>query len=234
MYVFYLNLTISIVTYQIENRRRLAHSITKIILKNKELNMAKEIEIEFKNLLTKEEFEKLKSYFQVNESSFQSQTNYYFETPDFTIKEHGGALRIRKKSLTLFTLTLKIKQAVGHLEINQKINETEASTMLKTYVLPAGEVKDYINEVKLNLTDLELIGKLTTNRVEFPYESGLLVLDHSTYLNHEDYELEFEVSDENIGKLQFINLLENHQIPQRKTLNKIRRFFNVKQGNQTN
>ncbi|MGG2026420.1 CYTH domain-containing protein [Gottfriedia sp. S16(2024)] len=196
--------------------------------------MAKEIEIEFKNLLTKEEFEQLKSYFQINESSFQSQTNYYFETPDFAIKEHGGALRIRKKSLTSFTLTLKIKQAVGHLEINQKISETEASAMLKTYVLPEGEVKEYINEVKLNLNSLVLIGDLTTNRAEFPYENGLLVLDHSTYLNHEDFELEFEVSDENIGKQQFINLLKNLQIPRRKTLNKIRRFFNVKQGNQTN
>ncbi|MFD4704874.1 CYTH domain-containing protein [Gottfriedia sp. NPDC058432] len=196
--------------------------------------MAKEIEIEFKNLLTKEEFEQLKSYFQINESSFQSQTNYYFETPDFAIKEHGGALRIRKKSLTSFTLTLKIKQAVGHLEINQKISETEASTMLKTYVLPEGEVKEYINEVKLNLNSLVLIGDLTTNRAEFPYENGLLVLDHSTYLNHEDFELEFEVSDENNGKQQFINLLKNLQIPRRKTLNKIRRFFNVQQGNQTN
>ncbi|KQL36226.1 hypothetical protein AN960_16510 [Bacillus sp. FJAT-25509] len=196
--------------------------------------MAKEIEIEFKNLLTKEEFEQLKSYFQINESSFESQTNYYFETPDFAIKEHGGALRIRKKSLTSFTLTLKIKQAVGHLEINQKISETEASAMLKTYVLPEGEVKEYINEVKLNLNSLVLIGDLTTNRAEFPYENGLLVLDHSTYLNHEDFELEFEVSDENIGKQQFINLLKNLQIPRRKTLNKIRRFFNVKQGNQTN
>ncbi|PGS53829.1 CYTH domain-containing protein [Bacillus sp. AFS041924] len=192
--------------------------------------MAKEIEIEFKNLLTKNEFEKLKSHFQINESEFRSQTNYYFETPDFTFKEHGGALRIRKKSLTSFTLTLKIRQAVGHLEINQKINETEASNMLETCVVPDGEVKEYIEEEKLNLNNLALIGELTTNRVEFPYKSGLLVLDHSTYLNHEDYELEFEVFDENIGKQQFINLLENHQIPERETLNKIRRFFNVKQG----
>ncbi|PEK99468.1 CYTH domain-containing protein [Bacillus sp. AFS017336] len=190
--------------------------------------MAKEIEIEFKNLLTKEEFENLKTFFQINESRFRSQTNYYFETPSFSIKEHGGALRIRKKSATSYTLTLKIRQTVGHLEINQKISESEASNMLETSVLPDGEVKEYINEVKLNLNDLNLIGELTTNRVEFPYEDGLLVLDHSTYLNHEDYELEFEVTDENIGKQQFINLLMDHQIPERKTLNKIKRFFNVK------
>ncbi|PEJ60801.1 CYTH domain-containing protein [Bacillus sp. AFS002410] len=190
--------------------------------------MAKEIEIEFKNLLTKEEFENLKTFFQINESRFQPQTNFYFETPNFSIKEHGGALRIRKKSSTSYTLTLKIRQTVGHLEINQKISESEASNMLETSVLPDGEVKEYINEVKLDLNDLKLIGELTTNRVEFPYEDGLLVLDHSTYLNHEDYELEFEVTDENIGKQQFINLLMNHQIPERKTLNKIKRFFNVK------
>ncbi|WP_088066555.1 CYTH domain-containing protein [Gottfriedia luciferensis] len=192
--------------------------------------MAKEIEIEFKNLLTKEEFDKLKTSFQINDSQFRSQTNFYFETPDFTIKKFGGALRIRQKSQTSFTLTLKIKQSIGHLEINQKISEAEAKNMLATSILPEGEVKEYIIENHLNLDDLSLIGELTTNRVEFPYENGLLVLDHSTYLNHEDYELEYEVSDEIVGKQKFITLLENHHIPQRETLNKIKRFFNVKQG----
>ena len=192
--------------------------------------MAKEIEIEFKNLLTEEEFTKLKGFFKISDTQFRSQTNFYFETPNFTIKEHGGALRIRQKSHKSFTLTLKIKQAIGHLEINQKITEDEATTMLNTSLIPEGEVKEYINEVNLNIENLALIGELTTNRTELPYENGLLVLDHSTYLNHEDYELEYEVTDETAGKQHFINLLKKHNIPERKTLNKIKRFFNVKQG----
>lgn len=191
--------------------------------------MAKEIEIEFKNLLTKDEFNKLQNYFQISDHDFKTQINYYFETPTFSIKNYGGALRIRQKSHS-FTLTLKIRQAIGHLEIHQKLAEAEAKEMLETSIIPDGEVKDTLLEDKISLVDLALLGELKTKRVELAYENGLLVLDHSTYLNQEDYELEYEVSDEMIGKQIFINLLRNHMIPERKTLNKIKRFFNAKQG----
>lgn len=191
--------------------------------------MAKEIEIEFKNLLTKDEFYKLQEVFQITESMFKEQTNYYFETPTFSFKNHGGALRIRQKSQS-YVLTLKIRQAIGHLEIHQKLTESEAMNILETCYLPDGEVKDYITTKSIEIEDLALLGKLTTKRVEFPYENGLLVLDHSTYLNQEDYELEYEVTDEIIGKNHFINLLSKYEIPIRETLNKIKRFFIAKQG----
>lgn len=191
--------------------------------------MAKEIEIEFKNLLTKEEFYKLQEVFQITESMFTTQTNHYFETPSFSLKNHGGALRIRQKSQS-YVLTLKIRQAIGHLEIHQKLTESEAMKMLETCNIPDGEVKDYLTDENIKIENLALLGDLTTKRVEFPYENGLLVLDHSTYLNQEDYELEYEVTDELIGKNHFINLLRKYEIPERETLNKIKRFFIAKQG----
>ncbi|WP_430509482.1 CYTH domain-containing protein [Gottfriedia solisilvae] len=191
--------------------------------------MAKEIEIEFKNLLTKDEFTKLQNVFHITESMFVEQTNYYFETPSFTLKNSGGALRIRQKSHS-FVLTLKIRQAIGHLEIHQKLSESEAMKILETSQIPDGEVKEYLIEENIKIDNLALLGDLTTRRVELPYENGLLVLDHSTYLNHEDYELEYEVTDELVGKKHFINLLCKYEIPERKTLNKIKRFFNAKQG----
>lgn len=186
--------------------------------------MAKEIEIEFKNLLTKEEFENLKHYFQIGESNFQSQTNYYFETPTFMLKNHGGALRIRQKSQA-YVLTLKLRQSVGHLEVHQKLSEADAKKILETCELPAGEVKSYLLDENIEIKDLALLGELTTNRAEFSYENGLLVLDHSTYFNQEDYELEYEVTDEISGKKHFTNLLKELAIPERETLNKIKRFF---------
>lgn len=48
--------------------------------------MAQEIEIELKQLLMKEEFEQLKEYFQLKDEDFHTQTNYYFDTPQFDIK----------------------------------------------------------------------------------------------------------------------------------------------------
>ncbi|MDP4171017.1 MAG: CYTH domain-containing protein, partial [Bacillota bacterium] len=71
-------------------------------------------------------------------------------------------------------------------------------------------------------------GTLTTKRAEFPYENGLMVLDYSTYFHKEDYELEYEVNDYETGKNTFAIFLKKFDIPERKTENKIRRFFGQK------
>ena len=45
------------------------------------------------------------------------------------------------------------------------------------------------------------MGSLTTERAETLFEGGTLVFDHSFYYNHDDYEIEFEVQDEEQAKL---------------------------------
>ncbi|MGB8000302.1 MAG: CYTH domain-containing protein, partial [Anaerobacillus sp.] len=69
------------------------------------------------------------------------------------------------------------------------------------------------------------LGNLTTHRAELQLTTGLLVLDHSEYLDQEDYELEFEVSDFEKGKRDFERVLTKHHIPKREAKNKILRFF---------
>lgn len=64
--------------------------------------MVQELEIEFKNLLTKEEFHRLADFFQLTEKDFAEQENYYFDTKYFALKKHGAALRIRKKRISMF------------------------------------------------------------------------------------------------------------------------------------
>ena len=59
-------------------------------------------------------------------------------------------------------------------------------------------------------------------------KEGLIVLDHSRYLTVEDYELEFEVSDLDIGQAAFTALLQQFQIPPRHTKNKVVRFYEEK------
>ena len=49
--------------------------------------MSQNIEIEFKNMLTKEEFIQKKSDFQVKSSDFVKQENDYFDTLDFALKK---------------------------------------------------------------------------------------------------------------------------------------------------
>ncbi|RKJ40173.1 CYTH domain-containing protein, partial [Butyricicoccus sp. 1XD8-22] len=65
------------------------------------------------------------------------------------------------------------------------------------------------------------------DRVELSYKGGILVLDHSFYLNCDDYEVEYEADDENTGAEIFNNFLMDFQIEKRATDKKIARFMKV-------
>lgn len=188
--------------------------------------MEQEIEIEFKNLLTKEEFNKLVILFQL-ENSFISQTNHYFDTPNFSLKDTHSALRIREKNGT-FTMTLKQPNDVGLLETHEKLSEEIANAIMQSNQGFPSSIISQLESLQINISELEYFGSLTTNRAEVPYKDGLLVLDHSTYHGTEDFEVEYEVSDEKSGYENFLQLLEEQQITQKKTENKIKRFFNQK------
>ena len=68
--------------------------------------MSQNIEIEFKNMLTSEEFLQLKLHFNIDQNKFKKQVNHYFDTPSFSLKSLNSALRIREKG-TQFEMTLK-------------------------------------------------------------------------------------------------------------------------------
>src|SRR5699024_11542022 len=67
--------------------------------------MVQEIEIEYKTLLTKNEYNILLNALPFSSETIM-QTNHYFETDDFKIERHHSALRIRNKGQR-YTLTLK-------------------------------------------------------------------------------------------------------------------------------
>ena len=186
--------------------------------------MSQNIEIEFKNMLTNEEFVRLKKHFNIDQTQFKKQVNHYFDTPSFSLKATGSALRIREKG-TQFEMTLKQPAEQGLLETNQSLDREQAENILKSGNFLDGEVKDAINNMIEDADSLEYFGSLTTDRAEFEYKGGLLVLDHSYYLNTEDYELEYEVTDETEGFKIFSELLDELKIPVRTTDNKIKRFY---------
>ncbi|MCM3124830.1 MULTISPECIES: CYTH domain-containing protein [unclassified Mesobacillus] len=186
--------------------------------------MSQNIEIEFKNMLTEKEFHYLSNYFKLEPDQFKKQINHYFDTPSFTLKDKGSALRIREKG-NEFELTLKQPAKQGLLETNQILTEGQANEALKTGKSPDGEVKDAVSDLISNMNELQYFGSLTTVRAEVEYKEGILVLDHSYYLNTEDFELEYEVTDESEGFRIFSNLLAELKIPVRQTDNKIKRFY---------
>jgi uncharacterized protein YjbK len=189
--------------------------------------MSETIEIEFKNLLTKVEYENLLKTFNVKEKDIVMQSNHYFDTPEFALKNLGSALRIREKKNN-FELTLKQPAAVGLLETTQLLSAKEFKAAIQQQIFPKGIVQERIEQLKIAFNKIVYFGSLTTKRAEFPYKEGLLVLDHSFYLNKEDYEIEYEVEDFQSGQLVFQGLLKQYEIPIRKTQNKIARFYQQK------
>ena len=178
-------------------------------------------------MITKQEFEKLMDFFQINEADFFLQENHYFDTPAFKLKENGSALRIRKKN-NEYELTLKQPHADGLLETNENMSILEAEQMFRGEKLNNKTIHSLITEMNIDPQKIQYFGSLTTKRAEIEYEQGLIVLDHSWYLNNEDFELEYEVRNKEAGQKVFIALLENLQIPLRKTENKIKRFYKEK------
>ncbi|MEI5906542.1 CYTH domain-containing protein [Bacillus spongiae] len=192
--------------------------------------MSQEIEIEFKNMLTKDEFNRLKHHFSIKENQFSIQVNDYFDTPTFALKQLGCALRIRKKNQKT-VLTLKQPLQVGLLETHQPISNLDREHFIQSGHLPDGEVKEALLLLSSTIKKLVHFGDLQTNRAEFNYKGGLLVLDHSTYLNTQDFELEYEVQNPETGSENFLSLLDELNIPIRKSDNKIKRFYLAKMKN---
>ncbi|AUD14261.1 adenylate cyclase [Planococcus sp. MB-3u-03] len=183
--------------------------------------MTKELEIEFKNMLTKEEYSKLLAE---QKTAPISQTNHYFDTADFQLRDQKAALRLRSIG-SRFECTLKTPAASGNYETTDALNQDQASAMLELGQFNAPEVSAELERLGVSPSDLVPIGSLTTHPLADAYDGRLLVLYHSEYLGVEDYELEYEVTDEASGKRIFISLLEEKHIPLRPADKKIARFM---------
>ena len=162
----------------------------------------KVVEIEYKQLLTKEEYQRIEQFLiEQNVTSFE-QENYYFDTLDFKLKKNQKALRIRKKDNT-YEACLKQQREFDLLEDNINLTEEHATKMFKNPSLLASYY--CLDE------EIVLLGSLKTIRYEYPLEKGLICLDKSTYLNTEDYEIEFEAIDYE-QKPVFIDFLKRFNI----------------------
>jgi len=187
--------------------------------------LTQEIEIEFKNLLTNDEYKKIITCFPFPTEGI-IQTNYYFETPNFLLKQHQSALRIREKN-GQYQLTLKEPLEEGLLETHDKLAKEEAEKWIHGAPVPQLNTSKQLKKMDISPEDLQYYGKLITTRLEYKEGKLTYVLDESHYNNHSDFELEIEAPTYEKGLSAFESLLETLNIPKRDTPNKIERFFST-------
>ncbi len=189
--------------------------------------MAQELEIEFKNVLTKEQYETLLQNFQVSNEMIVRQTNHYFDTEDFHLKKLSSGLRIRETEKQI-VCTLKMRTAANtHLETTDIISKDQADLMLSGTGFFADSVKAKLQQLNVPIEHLRVFGTLTTDRVELSYKGGTIVFDHSFYLNCDDYEVEYEADEEKLGQEIFESFLKENDIPKQVADKKIARFMSA-------
>lgn len=194
--------------------------------------MATNHEIEFKQIITASLYETLQEKYFKNCVLFK-QVNYYIDTPDFKLKQHRSALRIRVKDKQ-FEMTLKTPAEVGLMEYNHIISiNPEIDMIIPNDSLPNDIRQILVKQFGVNDQSLSILGALTTYRQETQYQGDLLVLDKSEYLDTTDYELEFEVKDYDQGLQKFQSLLNEWNLEHKQPLNKVQRFFKKKKLFQT-
>lgn len=186
--------------------------------------MEQEIEIEFKNLLTKPEYKQLLKQMPFSQTC-KRQTNYYFETTTFALRNRSSALRIREKN-NHYTLTFKEPYEQGLLETNIQLTQREVKQFLQHQTTNNEQVNNLLAKIGIFPNDLMYYGYLTTHRRKLTCYNYEIVLDHSFYNGKQDYELECEVNEYKNGKKIFQDILNRFNIPIRKTPSKIERFFN--------
>ena len=178
------------------------------------------LEIEYKTLLDREEYQSLLPLFA--DTELVVQTNHYIDTPDQLMSKKKMALRVRT-----FTdqaeLTLKVPEAVGHFEYNQNLSPEETEAILQHQQFPDGEIKNLLISKEIPVEQLAVWGSLTTERFEKETAAGLVALDHSLYPDTEDYELEIEVETAEQEE-NFHQFIKEHVIVYKAAKNKLARL----------
>ena len=167
--------------------------------------MEKNLEIEYKMLLDEDVFNQLMNDF--NGHTY-SQTNYYLTSIELGALRYS--LRVREKE-GYYEMTLKIPEKNGRLEHNLEINK-EDLLMIQNGEMPDNEITRLLSNKGFNLSLIKQAYSLTTIRRDVPFDSGMLSLDENHYNGITDYELEFEVNDEEAGLKQFEELCQIYHL----------------------
>lgn len=147
--------------------------------------MKTNLEIEYKTLLTIEEFTRIKKHFPFSEPF--SQTNVYFDSKNRILFASGVMCRVRIIGEN-FEFTLKIPKEEGVLELELELDALD---------LNDHRVDEILRDYGIGSIDLKEIARSTTQRHTFDDEFGQWCLDYSKFSEGEDYEIEYELHKEN-------------------------------------
>ncbi len=190
-----------------------------------------EIEKEFKNLLTKEQYTSLVEEYKDVFTKDVTQTNSYYDYKGL-LQEHKMALRIRiVEGKETGEITLKIPQS--RLEVLEFTEVLPVDTLNqynndKQFTLPPS-IQKAIEKEGIFLQTVMQTALLTTHRLEGALsENEWLVLDESHYNGKVDFEMEMEVRSLELGEPVFLGILAKHNIERRQAESKIKRALSTK------
>lgn len=171
-------------------------------------------EIEYKTLVTRDQFERLLCHFPVIRTV--TQTNTYFDTVDRKLKALKMACRIRVSDDSIVA-TVKHKVNQGVMEYDVDLEEFDAN------VFRRDEFRRLFEELGIN-EELIVVGNVKTVRSTVDEPLGELCFDKNTYRGITDYELEFEVKGDPVaGYRRFTEILELENIPYLPSISKMQR-----------
>ena len=190
-----------------------------------------EIEKEFKNLLTKEQYTSLVEEYKDVFTRDVKQTNSYYDYEGL-LQEHKMALRIRiVEGKDTGEITLKIPQSsLEVLEFTEvlPIDILNQYNNDKQFTLPPS-IQNALEKEELSLQTVMQTALLTTHRLEGGLsENEWLVLDESHYNGKIDYEMEMEVRSLELGEAVFLGILAKYNIKRRQAESKIKRALSTK------
>lgn len=161
------------------------------------MKMNKNIEKEFKILVSKDKFDLLCDMYKP--LTFIKQINQYYDTPNNLIKNKNGAMRIRTKN-NKHIFTLKIYQNNELLEYECEVSDNSINSLNQTNIIAL-----------LNYYDIAgpfvETASLTTNRAMVINDEAELCFDENFYNNTCDYEIEYEYKRDHDGFSKFNQIL---------------------------
>lgn len=185
-----------------------------------------EKEIEFKNLLTEQEYDKIQTDHFKNEIPMHL-TNYYIDNDSLDLINTHLMLRIRiVDGKQLMTLKIPNAQHVVYEYSGEVDIDIVQNMLLDEKVIPRN-IREQLEEHNIPVNNLNVQGSLITERFEKTLDGGLLVLDKCSYLREIDYELEFEAPDVSTGRASFTQILNNYGIVRREEIVKSSRFYDA-------
>lgn len=168
--------------------------------------MQSKLEVEYKTLCTKSQFDQLLNLYPDHETIIQKNT-YLDSTP--SLRGSGMAMRIRQIN-DKYYFTLKIREVRGNEEIEFEI---------PSFSLDYPPVQNILH--KYHIPPIQEAGVLVTTRHFVKLQNAELCMDENEYNGNIDYEIEYELTNPDVDTLEeFIKILHEaniHYIPNKKS-----------------